>query len=197
MNGAGPRRSWWVLGGLAALAIIALYAFSVYNRLVTLDEGIRAAWAQIDNQLQRRADLIPNLVETVKGFAAQERTIFESIANARARLAGARDPRERVAASDELSSVLSRLLVIVENYPRLKSDATFIRLMDELAGTENRLAVERKRYNDRVAEFNQSVRRFPGSAFARLFGFQRVQYFEIPAAARPAPRVDFAPPKTQ
>ena len=196
MNGR-PRQTLWILGVLIVLGIVGLYAFSVYNRLVTLDEGIKAAWAQIDNQLQRRADLIPNLVETVKGFAAQERTIFEAIANARARLAGARDPRERVAASDELSGVLSRLLVVVENYPRLKSDATFIRLMDELAGTENRLAVERKRYNDRVVEFNQTIRRFPGSAVARLFGFERAQYFEIPAAARAVPRVDFSPPKAQ
>ncbi len=197
MNGRGPRLTLWILGILVVFGIVGLYAFSVYNRLVTLDEGIKAAWAQIDNQLQRRADLIPNLVETVKGFAAQERTIFEAIANARARLAGARDPRERVAASDELSGVLSRLLVVVENYPRLKSDATFIRLMDELAGTENRLAVERKRYNDRVVEFNQTIRRFPGSVVARLFGFERAQYFEIPVAARTVPRVDFAPPKTQ
>ncbi len=197
MNGRGPRVTLWILGILVVFGIVGLYAFSVYNRLVTLDEGIKAAWAQIDNQLQRRTDLIPNLVETVKGFAAQERTIFEAIANARARLAGARDPRERVAASDELSGVLSRLLVVVENYPRLKSDATFIRLMDELAGTENRLAVERKRYNDRVVEFNQTIRRFPGSAVARLFGFERAQYFEIPAAARAVPRVDFSPPKTQ
>ncbi len=194
MNG---RRGLWILGLVVLVAIAGFYPFSLYNRLVTLDEGIKAAWAQIDNQLQRRADLIPNLVETVKGFAAQERTIFEAIANARARLAGARDPRERVAASDELSGVLSRLLVVVENYPRLKSDATFIRLMDELAGTENRLAVERKRYNDRVVEFNQTIRRFPGSAVARLFGFERAQYFEIPAAARAVPRVDFSLPKPQ
>ncbi len=196
MNG-GSRRGVWILAILVIVAIAGFYLFSAYNRLVTLDEGIKAAWAQIDNQLQRRADLIPNLVETTKGFAAQERTILEAIANARARLAGARDPRERVAASDELSGVLSRLLVVVENYPQLKSDATFIRLMDELAGTENRLSVERKRYNDRVVEFNQTIRRFPGSAVAGLFGFERAQYFEIPAAARTAPRVDFSPPKTQ
>jgi len=196
MNG-GSRRGVWILAILVIVAIAGLYLFSAYNRLVTLDEGIKAAWAQIDNQLQRRADLIPNLVETTKGFAAQERTILETIANARARLAGARDPRERVAASDELSGALSRLLVVVENYPQLKSDATFIRLMDELAGTENRLSVERKRYNDRVVEFNQTIRRFPGSTVARLFGFERAQYFEIPAAARTVPRVDFSPPRAQ
>lgn len=196
MNG-GSRRGVWILAIIVIVAIAGLYLFSAYNRLVTLDEGIKAAWAQIDNQLQRRADLIPNLVETTKGFAAQERTILETIANARARLAGARDPRERVAASDELSGALSRLLVVVENYPQLKSDATFIRLMDELAGTENRLSVERKRYNDRVVEFNQTIRRFPGSTVARLFGFERAQYFEIPAAARTVPRVDFSPPRAQ
>jgi len=196
MNG-GSRRGVWILAILVIVAIAGLYLFSAYNRLVTLDEGIKAAWAQIDNQLQRRADLIPNLVETTKGFAAQERTILETIANARARLAGARDPRERVAASDELSGALSRLLVVVENYPQLKSDATFIRLMDELAGTENRLSVERKRYNDRVVEFNQTIRRFPGSTVARLFGFERAQYFEIPAPARTVPRVDFSPPRAQ
>jgi LemA protein len=186
---------WIVLGVLGLIVIIALgmggMFVSKWNQLVAMDTDIKARWAQVENQLQRRADLIPNLVETVKGFAAQERSILEAIANARARMAGAGTVTDRMAASNELSSALARLLVVVENYPQLKSDATFIRLMDELAGTENRLAVERKRYNDAVQTYNVAVRQFPGNLLASLTGFRVQPFFEAPPAAREVPRVKF------
>jgi LemA protein len=178
------------IGVLVAL-VAAGYYVSARNGLVQLDENIRGRWAQVDNQLQRRADLIPNLVETVKGFAAQEKEILTRLADARARLAGAREPGERIAASNELSSALARLLVVVENYPTLKSDATFIRLMDELAGAENRLSVERRRYNEAVQQFNATVRQVPTNLIASLAGFKAHPYFEAPAAAREAPPVRF------
>lgn len=187
----------WVVVGVI-LAVIVLVAVVVggtfvskWNQLVTMDTDIKAKWAQVDNQLQRRADLIPNLVETVKGFAAQEKTIMESIANARAKMAGAGSVQDRIAASNELSSALSRLLVVVENYPQLKSDATFARLMDELAGTENRLSVERKRYNDAVQVYNVAIRRFPDYVIASILGFKEQPFFEAPSAARQAPQVKF------
>jgi LemA protein len=183
---------WIVLGVITlAVAVVGSTFVSKWNQLVTMDTDIKAKWAQVENQLQRRADLIPNLVETVKGFAAQERTILEAIANARARMAGAGSVQDRIAASNELSGVLSRLLVVVENYPQLKSDATFIRLMDELAGTENRLSVERKRYNDAVQVYNVAIRRFPDTLIASTFGFKEQPFFEVPAAARQAPQVKF------
>lgn len=183
----------WIVLGVITLAVVVVGStfVSKWNQLVTMDTDIKAKWAQVENQLQRRADLIPNLVETVKGFAAQERTILEAIANARARMAGAGSVQDRIAASNELSSVLSRLLVVVENYPQLKSDATFIRLMDELAGTENRLSVERKRYNDAVQVYNVAIRRFPDTMIASTFGFKEQPFFEVPAAARQAPQVKF------
>jgi len=181
-----------VLGLVALAAVIVGGTFvSKWNQLVTLDTDIKAKWAQVDNQLQRRTDLIPNLVETVKGFAGQEKSIMDSIASARAKMAGAGDVQGRIAASNELSSALSRLLVVVENYPQLKSDATFNRLMDELAGTENRLSVERKRYNDAVQVYNVAVRQFPGNLVASMLGFAEQPYFEVPAAARQAPQVKF------
>ena len=167
------------------------YLASKRNEFVTLEETIKAQWAQVENQLQRRADLIPNLVETVKGYAAHEREILATIANARARLIGAGTVQERMEASNELSSALARLLVIVENYPNLKADATFIRLMDELAGTENRLSVERMRYNETVRQFNTELRRFPGTLVASSFGFQEQPFFQAPPAAKEAPKVKF------
>ena len=183
---------WIVLGVIVLIAVAVGGALvSKYNQLVTMDTDIKAKWAQVDNQLQRRADLIPNLVETVKGFAAQEKSILETIANARAKLAGAGSVPDKMAASNELSGALSRLLVVVENYPNLKSDATFHRLMDELAGTENRLAVERKRYNDSVQMYNVSVRQFPGNFIAGILGFREQPFFEVPAAARQTPQVKF------
>ena len=181
-----------ILGVIVLVAVVVGGTFvSKWNQLVTMDTDIKAKWAQVDNQLQRRADLIPNLVETVKGFAAQEKSIMESIANARAKMAGAGSVQDRIAASNELSSALSRLLVVVENYPRLKSDATFARLMDELAGTENRLSVERKRYNDSVQVYNTTIRQFPDRLIASILGFKEQPFFEVPAAARQAPQVKF------
>ncbi len=187
---------WIVVGAVFGVFVLAAVIVggtfvSKWNQLVTLDTDVKAKWAQVDNQLQRRNDLIPNLVETVKGFAAQEKSIMESIANARAKMAGAGTVQDRIAASNELSGALSRLLVVVENYPQLKSDATFIRLMDELAGTENRLSVERKRYNDAVQVYNVAVRQFPGNLMASTLGFKEQPYFEVPAAARQAPQVKF------
>lgn len=187
---------WIVVGVIIGVVVLAAVVVggtfvSKWNQLVTMDTDIKAKWAQVENQLQRRADLIPNLVETVKGFAAQEKSILESIANARAKMAGAGSVQDRIAASNELSSALARLLVVVENYPNLKSDATFIRLMDELAGTENRLSVERKRYNDSVQVYNVTVRQFPGNLIASILGFKEQPFFEAPPAARQAPQVKF------
>ena len=162
-----------------------------YNRFTGSEEAIKTQWAQVQNQLQRRNDLIPNLVETAKGFAQQEKDVFTAVAASREKLAGARTPDETIKAANEQSSALARLLVVVENYPQLKSDATFIRLMDELAGTENRLAVERMRYNERVQEYNTLRRRFPSNVTAKVFGFKEYPYFEAPPAAQQVPKVDF------
>lgn len=183
----------WIILGVLVLIVVGVggTAVSKWNELVAMDTDIKAKWAQVENQLQRRADLIPNLVETVKGFAAQERTILEAIANARAKMAGAGSLQDRIAGSNELSSALARLLVVVENYPNLKSDATFIRLMDELAGTENRLAVERKRYNDSVQVYNVTIRQFPGNLIASVSGFKEHPFFEAPPPARQVPQVKF------
>lgn len=161
------------------------------NRLVEMQGRAEAQWTQVDSQLQRRNDLIPNLVNTVKGFAAQEREVFESIANARAQLAGARTRPERIQAEQQIESALSRLLVVVENYPQLKSDAQFIRLMDELAGTENRIAVERMRYNELVANYNIRIRQWPTSFVASVGGFQPMAPFAADPGARTPPVVDF------
>lgn len=182
-----------VVLGVVLLMGLGGYRFfvSTFNTLVGMDQGIKGQLAEIDNQLQRRADLIPNLVETVKGYAAHERQILEALANARARLAGARDIQGRLDANAELSGVLARLLVIVENYPNLKADATFSRLMDELAGTENRLAVARRRYNQAVQEFNTAVTQFPNRLLAGLYGFSERPFFEAPADAKKPPQVKF------
>lgn len=162
-----------------------------YNRFVSQEEAIKAQWAQVQNQLQRRNDLIPNLVETTKGYAGHESQVFEQIAASRARLAGASTPTDQMAAANEQSTALSRLLVIVENYPQLKANEQFNRLMDELSGTENRLAVERMRYNEAVQAYNTSRRQFPGVITARLFSFQDYPLFEAPASAQEVPRVNF------
>jgi len=187
---------WIVIGVILGVIILAAVVVggtfaSKWNQLVTMDTDIKAKWAQVDNQLQRRNDLIPNLVETVKGFAGQEKSIMESIANARAKMAGGGSVQDRIAASNELSSALGRLLVVVENYPQLKSNVTFNRLMDELAGTENRLSVERKRYNDSVQVYNTTIRQFPSNLIASMLGFKEHPFFEVPEAARQAPQVKF------
>jgi LemA protein len=185
------------------LVVVVLTAAAVassgcsYNRFVGQEESIKTQWAQVENQLQRRNDLIPNLVEATKGFAQQERDVFQAIADSRAKLAGATTPEQRIAAANEQSSALSRLLVVVENYPVLKSDATFARLMDELAGTENRIAVERMRYNEAVQAYNTSRRSFPANITAAIFGFKGdYPLFTAPESAKVVPTVDFTRPKT-
>jgi len=165
-----------------------------YNRFVGQEEAIKAQWAQVENQLQRRNDLIPNLVETVKGYAAQERDVFGQIADSRAKLAGARTPEDQIKAANEQSAALARLLVISENYPQLRSNESFNRLMDELSGTENRIAVERMRYNERVQEYNTSRRQFPANLTASLFGFKEYPLFNAPPEAERVPRVNFGRP---
>ena len=182
-----------VLGALLVVGLALGSSFvSRRNEMVTQRENIKGAWAQVDTVLQRRADLVPNLVETVKGFAAQEKGVFESIAQARAAMAGARTPAERIAAHDQLSGALSRLLVVVENYPALKSNENFLRLQDELAGTENRIAVERRKYNESVQTYNTSIELFPNNIAAGLFGYARNDaYFKTAPAARQAPAVKF------
>jgi LemA protein len=162
-----------------------------YNRFVGQEEAIKTQWAQVENQLQRRNDLIPNLVETVKGIAQQEKDVFGQIAESRAKLAGARTPEQTMEAANQQSAALSRLLVIVENYPQLRSNESFNRLMDELAGTENRLAVERMRYNERVQEYNTARRRFPANVTAGIFGFKEYPLFKAPPEAQRVPKVNF------
>ena len=170
---------------------IAFWYVNTRNGLVRLDETINQSMAEIDNQLQRRSDLIPNFVNTVKGYAAHEQEIFTDIAEARTRLAGASTVEEKSAAYNEMQSALSRLLVIVENYPDLKANQNFIALQDELAGTENRIAVARNRYNDSVGAFNIRIRSFPASFVANSMGFTSKAYFEIAESAREAPKVEF------
>jgi len=176
---------------ILALVLGSAY-FSRRNVIVTKREAVNAAWAQVDVVLQRRADLIPNLVETVKGYAVQEQTVFGDIAAARAALVGAKTPQDKIAANGQLDSALSRLLVIVENYPQLKSNENFMRLQDELAGTENRIAVERRRYNETVQDYNTYISLFPNSLVASIGGFARNDaYFKTEEGARQAPKVNF------
>ncbi|MBI1822964.1 MAG: LemA family protein [Nitrospirae bacterium] len=184
-----------VLGAILLIGLIFLSSiFSTYNRLVQMNESIKGSWAQVDNQLQRRFDLIPNLVNTVKGYAAHEKEILEAVANARARIGSAQTTEQKINANQEMTSALSRLLVVVENYPNLKADLTFQRLMDELAGTENRISVERKRYNDNVQTFNQEIKMFPSSIVASFFNFKEAPYFKIQEEAKSVPKVDFSKP---
>ncbi len=165
------------------------------NQMVTLNEAIKSDWAEVDVVLQRRSDLIPNLVETVKGYAAQEQTVYDDIAKARAAMAGAHTPTDRIAANGQLDSALSRLLVVVENYPQLKSNENFLKLQDELAGTENRIAVERKRYNDAIQAYNTFIGQFPNSFYAGWAGFHRNDdYFKASEASREVPKVAFPAP---
>ena len=184
------------IGCLIVLVIFVIIVFSsikgVYNNLVILDESVNSSWAQVENQLQRRYDLIPNYVETVKGYAAHEKDVFTEVAQARASVGGAKTPKESMNANNQLSGALSRLLLVVERYPELKANQNFIRLQDELAGTENRISVERRRYNEQVKVLNQKVRTFPTVLFAGMFGIEKRDYFEAPEAAKVAPKVDFS-----
>jgi LemA protein len=167
-----------------------------YNRFVGQEEAIKTQWSQVENQLQRRNDLIPNLVETTKGIAQQEKDVFGQIADSRAKMAGATTPAQQIQAANEQSAALARLLVVVENYPQLRSSESFNRLMDELSGTENRIAVERMRYNERVQEYNVSRRQFPSNITASIFGFKEYPLFNAPTAAEQVPKVNFGKPGT-
>lgn len=188
-----------ILGPVVAivilLVIVAVMMVSSYNKFVNLEEDVDKSYAQVENQLQRRLDLIPNLVNTVKGFASHEKEVITAISEARSKLAGARGPEEQAVADAELSGALSRLLVVVENYPDLKANQNFTQLMDELAGTENRISVARKDYNDIVAKFNRQVKRVPGKFVASIFGFEEKEYFKADPAASEAPKVDFGEDK--
>ena len=181
-----------VLAGLVVLAIIVGgWLMGAYNRMVTEREGVDRAWAQVENVLQRRGDLIPNLVETVKGYAAHEKEVFEAVADARGRLAGAASPQEASAANAGMTSALGRLLAIAENYPALKANENFIRLQDELAGSENRIATERMRYNEAVRGYNTLIKRFPSNLIAGFFSFGEKDYFEATEESKEVPKVKF------
>jgi LemA protein len=184
---------------LVVLVVLGLIFGGMYvsrrNQMVTLNEQVKSDWAQMDVVLERRADLIPNLVETVKGYAAQEQTVFGDIAKARAALLGAQTPEGRIAANGQLDGALGRLLAIAENYPQLKSNENFLQLQDELAGTENRIAVERKRYDDAIQQYNTYISLFPNNVIAGMSGFQRNNaYFAATEASRTVPKVQFPAP---
>src|SRR5262245_15222935 len=178
---------------LQMVALVAALPFAgcSYNKFVGQEEAIKAQWAQVENQLQRRNDLIPNLVETVKGYAQHEEGVFKEIADARARLLAAKSPEESIAAANQQTTALGRLLAVAENYPQLRANEQFNRLMDELAGTENRLATERMRYNDMVRDYNTKRRSFPSNVTATMFGFKEYPYWEVPPEARAVQKVNF------
>jgi LemA protein len=182
------RAAQLVLLGLIALPLSGCS----YNKFVGQEEAVKAQWAQVQNQLQRRNDLIPNLVETVKGYASHEESVFKDIAESRSALLNAKSPEETIAAANAQTGALGRLLAVVENYPNLKANEQFNGLMDELSGTENRIATERMRYNERVQEYNTSRRQFPGNITAKLFGFKDYPFFEAPPAATQVPKVNFS-----
>lgn len=182
---------------IAIIVALLLACFGSYistrNQLVTKNEAVKSAWSQVENVLQRRADLIPNLVETVKGIAAQEQTVFGDIAKARSRLLSANTPTDKISANQQLDGAIGRLLVIVENYPQLRSNENFMSLQNELAGTENRIAVERKRYNDSLQDYNTYIGLFPNSIWAGMAGFKRNDaYFAASEGAKSVPKVDFS-----
>jgi LemA protein len=181
-----------ILGLILLIALGALsWVVGTRNRLVGLDEEVKTQWAQVENQFQRRLDLIPNYVETVKGFAKQERDVFIGVTEARAKVGGAVTIPDKIQANNQLTGALSRLLLVVERYPEIKSNANFMALQDELGGTENRIAQERRRYNERVRDYNKAIRMFPANMIAGLFGFERADLFEAPEEAGTVPRVDF------
>jgi LemA protein len=183
---------------LVILLIFGGMYVSAKNTMVAKNEDVKTQWRQVDVVLQRRADLIPNLVETVKGFAAQEQKVFGDIAAARSTLLSAAPPAEKIAANRQLDSALGRLLAVVENYPQLRSNENFMRLQDELAGTENRIAVERRRYNDNLRDYNVYVQQFPNSFFAGIAGFKpNNAYFEASEGSREVPKVNFGQPSSQ
>lgn len=180
---------------IAAIVVVALFAggwlVGGYNRVVAMDENVKAMWAQVENQLKRRYDLIPNLVETVKGYAAHEKEIFENIALARTQYFQAKDVKGKIEGSNQLEGALSRLLLLQERYPDLKANESFLKLQDSLEGTENRIAVERKRYNDAVQMLNTYIRTFMGRFFAGIAGVSKAEYYDIPEAQKDVPKVAF------
>jgi LemA protein len=189
------KMKFWIAIGVIALLVII--GFSSYvgakNQMVTKNEAVKSAWSQVDVVLQRRADLIPNLVETVKGIATQEQTVFGDIAKARAQLLASSTPAQKIAANQQLDGAMTKFLAIAENYPQLKSNENFLRLQDELAGTENRIAIERKRYNDTLQDYNTFIGLFPNSFWAGMAGFQRNDaYFTASEGSRNTPKVDFS-----
>lgn len=191
------KKIWIILGILVFLALaVGGSCVGKYNEVVTLNESVSTAWAQVENVLQRRNDLIPNLVNTVKGYAAHEQKVFIDVTEARAKVGGAQTIPEKVEANNQLSAALGRLMLVVENYPELKANQNFLALQDELAGTENRIAVERMRYNETVKAYNTFVRRFPSNIIAGIFGYSRENiYFKADEAAKTAPKVDFGAPQ--
>ena len=181
-----------VLGVIVALVLlVGGWVMSGYNRVVTMDENVKTAWAQVDNQLKRRFDLIPNLVETVKGYATHEKEVFEHLADARTKYFQAPDVKGKIEASGDFERALSRLLVLQETYPQLKANESFLKMMDSLEGTENRLSVERKRYNDTVRTLNTYIRTVYGRFFASLAGVSKAEYYQVPEAEKAAPKVKF------
>ncbi|MBN1363413.1 MAG: LemA family protein [Syntrophaceae bacterium] len=187
------KKTLIIVLAVVAVLIIVFYRFFAgnYNKFVGLDQAVKSSWAQVENQLQRRFDLIPNLVETVKGYAKQEKDVMVEVTNARAKVGGATTVPDKIAANNELSGALSRLLLVVEKYPDLKSNQNFMHLQDELAGTENRIAVERMRYNEAVKIYNQTIKSFPANLLAGMFGFKEGTFFEAPKGAKEAPKVQF------
>ena len=184
------KKNKWLLV-IAAIVVLFFSYQSSKNRLIDLYESVDASWAQVENQLQRRYDLIPNLVASVKGYAKHEKEVFSQVANARSKLAGARSTGGRIVAANQMESALSRLLLVVERYPNLKASQNYRALMDELSGTENRLAVERRRFNEHVRLYNRSIRIFPYRYIASAAGFEKVAYFQVDHQAKDAPKVTF------
>ncbi|PWJ52237.1 LemA family protein [Faecalicatena contorta] len=189
MKRSGNKIAVWVI--IAIIIVLVVVGISQYNSLVGINENVENQRANIDTMLQRRVDLIPNLVNTVKGYAEHEKEVIENVSNARAKLAGATSMEEKADADNQLSGALGRLLMVVENYPDLKANQQFMALSDELAGTENRIAVARKDYNDSVKVYNQKIRRFPSNIFANLLGFEKAEYFQAAEGAQQVPEVNF------
>ncbi len=187
------QKTLLIVVGILVLLVVIPYSYlkGTYNSLVTMDETVKGAWAQVENQLQRRYDLIPNYVETVKGYAAHEKEVLVQVTEARSKVAGAAGINEKMQANNQLSSALSRLMVVVERYPELKANTNFIRLQDELAGTENRIAVERRRFNETVKVYNIKLRSFPTNIIAGMFGFEKATFFQVPKERQEAPQVKF------
>jgi LemA protein len=187
------QKTTLIVIGVVLLVVLIPYGYlkGTYNSLVRMDEQVKAAWAQVENQLQRRYDLIPNYVETVKGYAKHEKEVLLKVTEARSRVAGAGAISEKIAANNELSSAMARLLVVVERYPDLKANVNFIRLQDELAGTENRISVERRRFNEMVRVYNTEIRSFPTNLVAGIFNFEKATFFEVPKEKQEVPKVKF------